>query len=155
VEAIFLAFSLEHRDAVLGNRALSEHPTFDNLQDSDDCVSSAAAMLNEGNRLRKQVSRIASHRCSTDGHRRDSQAAEEDSQAAEAPEAGPELRQRRLSQPYETGSQEVASICEAAEGKGFGSQEGSAECCDRGLGADAGVERHDWRSEVLALRSEP
>jgi hypothetical protein len=58
VKAIFEVFSLEHRDAVNNARDVTDYPSFENLADEDDTVSSALTMLTDGNRLRTQVDRI-------------------------------------------------------------------------------------------------
>jgi hypothetical protein len=58
VGSVFETFSLEHRDAVMGSRAMAEYPTFDRLQDLDGEVQSASMMLKEGNTMRRHVARI-------------------------------------------------------------------------------------------------
>ena len=55
VDAVFTQFTLEHRAAVLDVHDPSDYPTFHHLVDEDELVSYAFSMLQDGNKLRKQV----------------------------------------------------------------------------------------------------
>ena len=55
VDTVFKQFTLEHRAAVLDVHDPSDYPTFHHLVDEDELVSYAFSMLQEGNKLRKQV----------------------------------------------------------------------------------------------------
>jgi hypothetical protein len=129
VASVFETFSLEHRDAVLGNRALSEYeyPTFDVLQDLDEDVLAAQDMLKEGNRLRKQVARMVEDRMSTAAatksskrSRRPANDESEDSESSPSPKKPPakkKITKVKVKKPHKKPTAPAPAPAPAPKGK--------------------------------------